>query len=80
MVPTYMSVAVSEAKSMRSRTDYKFQISGRPCLIRNVPCYDHHGAISFDMDVVGKLPIIKDKMLIGEIPYDVDYELIKDNL
>ena len=58
-----------------SKTDYRFKLpNNQDCVVRNLPCYNHHGAISFEMNAVGMLQIIRDKMLIGELPYDVDYK------
>lgn len=59
---------------MNGKTDYRFNISGRHCVIRNVPCYDHFGAISFNTEVAGVLPNVKDLMLLNEIPDDIEYE------
>lgn len=61
---------------MNSRTDYHFHINDKECVVRNVPCHNHHGFISFNMDVVGRLPIIREKMERNEIPYDVDYDSV----
>ena len=59
---------------MNSKTDYVFNIPDRHCVMRNVPCYEHHGAIAYNMDVVGILPTVKDVMLLKEIPDDIEYE------
>lgn len=59
---------------MDAKTDYTFYIDGRLCTVRNVPCRNHHGSISFNMDAVGTLVIVRDKMLSEEIPYDVEYD------
>ena len=62
-----------------SVTDYEFTLpNNQYCVIRNLPCYNHHGAISFEMNAIGMLDIIRDKMMIGEMPYDVDYQKVKD--
>lgn len=65
---------------MKSKTDYSFQISGTPCIIRNVPCWNHHGAISFDVHTVGVIAIIREKMLFKEIPYDIEFEHFNNTL
>lgn len=59
---------------MNSKTDYTFNIQDRHCVLRNVPCYDHYGAISFGTEVTGVLPAIKDMMLLKEMPDDIEYE------
>ena len=59
---------------MNARTDYTFNINNQQCIVRNVPCYEHDGYISFNMEVVGMLSTIRDKMVREELPYDVEYE------
>lgn len=59
---------------MNARTDYSFTINNQTCIVRNVPCYEHDGYISFNMEVVGILSTIREKMISKEIPYDVRYE------
>lgn len=61
-------------RPINSKTDYTFNIAGRNCVLRSVPCYDHYGAISFSTEVIGVLPVIKDMMLLKEIPDDIEYE------
>lgn len=61
---------------MDAKTDYTFYINGRLCTVRNVPCRNHHGVISFNMDAVGTLAIAREKMISEEIPYDVEYNQI----
>lgn len=59
---------------MDAKTDYTFYINGRLCTVRNVPCRNHHGSISFKMGAVGTLAIARERMLSGDVPYDVEYD------